>query len=321
MDGLESMNIWETVDRPEGANLIDSKLVLQVKTDTNNIPYKFKARFCVQGFSQRERIDYNEIFTLVVPRDAIWTLLVITARFDWEIDSIDITQAYLNADLHHSIYLKPPEGAEVLAGTGETQVIIMVYVDNMLITLPLRNQIDQVKGEIIDKWKITDNGLAKEFLKIIITWDCTKWTINLDQWAYIKEIIKEWIRPHEKTWTPMTHTPLKAPPDSKVDEKLKNGYPTLVGKLLWISNTVRPDILFTINVLACHMSRPMEEAMKVALLIVMYLNQTQDEVLRLGSGDGNEPAITAYTDSNWASDLNTDRRSMSSSIVKVSVAW
>ena len=209
MDGLESMNIWETVDRLEGANLVDSKLVLQVKTDANNIPYKFKARFCAHGFSQREGINYDEIFTPLVPRDAIRTLLVIAARFDWEINSIDVTQAYLNADLHHSIYLKLPEGAEVLAskvyklikslyglkqssrewhkeldthlqclgfypllnipcvylrGAGETQVIIVVYVDDMLITLPLQNQINQVKGEIIDKWKITDNGLAKEFV-------------------------------------------------------------------------------------------------------------------------------------------------------------
>ncbi|SYW75361.1 uncharacterized protein UBRO2_00596 [Ustilago bromivora] len=116
MDGLESMQIWETIDRPEGATLVDSKLVLQVKTDANNIPYKFKARFCVHGFSQREGIDYDEIFTPVVPKDAIQMLLTITARFNWEIDSIDVTQAYLNADLHHHIYLKPLEGAEVPAG-------------------------------------------------------------------------------------------------------------------------------------------------------------------------------------------------------------
>ncbi|CCF51334.1 uncharacterized protein UHO2_04152 [Ustilago hordei] len=115
----------------------------------------------------------------------------------------------------------------------------------------------------------------------------------------------------------MTHTLLKAPPDSKVNEKLKNRYPTLVGKLLWIANMVRLDISFTINALAHHMFRPMEEAMKAVLQVILYLNQTQNEVLRLGGGDGNEPAITTYMDSNWALDLNTDRRSTSSSIVKV----
>ncbi|CCF52175.1 hypothetical protein NDA11_002718 [Ustilago hordei] len=79
MDGLESMQVWETVDRLEGTTLVDSKLVLQVKTDADNVPYKFKARFCAHGFSQKAGIDYDEIFTPVIPKDAIRTLLTIAA--------------------------------------------------------------------------------------------------------------------------------------------------------------------------------------------------------------------------------------------------
>ncbi|KAJ1594810.1 hypothetical protein NDA11_005710 [Ustilago hordei] len=214
MDGLASMHIWETVDWPTNMNLIDLKLVLQVKTDTNSIPYKFKARFCMCGFSQKEGIDFDKIFTLVVPRDAILAILTIAAKYDWEVDSIDITQVYLNADLHHNVYLKLPEGVEVLAGKvykllkslyglkqsgwewhkeldthlqqqgffpllnipcmylrgmGTSQVIIAVYMDDMLIVSPQRDQVDQTKKAIIDRWKITDNGLATEFLKIKIT--------------------------------------------------------------------------------------------------------------------------------------------------------
>ncbi|KAJ1602658.1 hypothetical protein NDA14_007782 [Ustilago hordei] len=277
MNGLESMNIWETVDRPEGVNLVDFKLVLQVKMDANNIPYKFKSRFCACGFSQREGIDYNEIFTPVIPRDAIRTLLVIATRFDWELDLINVMQAYLNTELHHHIYLKLPE-----------------------------DQVDLVKGEIICKWKITDNRPVMEFLKIKIMQDWIKQMIDLDQWVYIQNIIREWNQLHEKTWIPMTRTLLKAPPDSTIDKRLRTKYPTLIGKLLWIANMVRPDTSFAVNALVCHMSRPTEEAMQAALWVIMYLNQMQDEVLRLGGRDGTKPAITTYTDSNWASDLNAD---------------
>ncbi|KAJ1022915.1 hypothetical protein NDA13_004964 [Ustilago tritici] len=283
MDGLESMHIWETMDRPKNTSLVDSKLVLQVKTGVNNVPYKFKARFCVCGFSQKEGIDFDKIFAPVVPRDAIWTILMITAKFKWEVDSVDITQAYLNANLHHDIYLKPPEGAEVpvgkvyklikslyelkqssrewhkeldthlqrlgffpllnvpciyLRGAGVSQVLITVYVDDMLIVSPQRDQIDWAKKAIITNWKITDNGPAKEFLKIKITQDWEKRIINLDQCTYIKEIVKEWFQPHEKTWAPMIHTQLKATHNKEIDNKLKARYLVLVGKLLWISNTV-----------------------------------------------------------------------------------
>ncbi|SOV04243.1 uncharacterized protein UDID_17034 [Ustilago sp. UG-2017a] len=71
MDGLKSMYIWETMDKPKDTNLVNSKLVLQVKTNANHVPYKFKARFCVHGFSQKEGIEFDEIFAPVVPRDTI----------------------------------------------------------------------------------------------------------------------------------------------------------------------------------------------------------------------------------------------------------
>ncbi|SAM85299.1 uncharacterized protein UBRO_20892 [Ustilago bromivora] len=115
----------------------------------------------------------------------------------------------------------------------------------------------------------------------------------------------------------MTHTPLKPPPNLETNGELKARCPILIGKLLWILNTVRLDISFAVNSLAHHMSKPTEEAMQAALQLVKYLNQTQDEVLRLGSGNEDKLAIVTYTDLNWASDLNTDRWSTSGSIIKV----
>ncbi|SPC64632.1 uncharacterized protein UHOD_11970 [Ustilago sp. UG-2017b] len=249
MEGLNSMHIWEVVDTPKNAHLVDSKLVLNIKTDANGMPYKFKARFCTCGFSQWEGLDYMEIFAPVVPHDTIWTVLVIAARHNWEIDSIDIKQVYLNTKLEHEIYLKPPEGANV----------------------------DTVKQSIVNKWQIEDNGPAKEFLKIKITRDWRNRTIDLNQRVYIKDIIKEWIQPKEKAWTPMTMTPAKAPMDHVIGSNIKHWYPKLVGKLLWVSSTVRPDICYAVNTLTCHMSHPTEQAMQVVLHVIRYLNQTKDE--------------------------------------------
>ncbi|SPC61212.1 uncharacterized protein UHOD_11255 [Ustilago sp. UG-2017b] len=102
----------------------------------------------------------------------------------------------------------------------------------------------------------------------------------------------------------MTDTPPTTSPDFEANQDLKAKYPVLVGKLLWISNTVQLDISFAVNTLAHHMSKPTKDTMQAALRVVKYLNQMQGEVLRLGSGKGDEPVIFAYTDSNWASDLS-----------------
>ncbi|KAJ1603603.1 hypothetical protein NDA14_004381 [Ustilago hordei] len=80
------------------------------------IPIKYKARFCTRGFSQRPSVDYDKIFAPVVPQDAICTILTVAAWKDWELDSINVTQAYLNTNLHHEVFLKPPEGADIPKG-------------------------------------------------------------------------------------------------------------------------------------------------------------------------------------------------------------
>ncbi|CCF49512.1 hypothetical protein NDA11_001720 [Ustilago hordei] len=119
----------------------------------------------------------------------------------------------------------------------------------MLIAAPQRSQVDAIKQVIVKKWKIEDNGSVKEFLNVKITCDQENQTIYLDQKAYIKEVVDKWIQPNKKTWTPMTATPTKASADTKVQEDLQWKYPMLVGKLLWVSNTIWPNICYAVNTL------------------------------------------------------------------------
>ena len=65
------------------------------------------------------------------------------------------------------------------------------------------------------------------------------------------------------------------------------------------------------------MSQLTEEAMQAVLCVVRYLNQTQDDVLHIGGTNTNESVIETYTDVNWASDPNANRKSTSGLIMKV----
>ena len=95
----------------------------------------------------------------------------------------------------------------------------------------------------------------------------------------------------------------------------KRPFQELVGKLIWLSNTVRPDIAFAVGQCARHMTAPNTKAMDQALRITQYLNQTAKRTLHLGGHHTNANAITTYTDSNWASDILTERRSTSGSAI------
>ncbi|SYW74107.1 uncharacterized protein UHO2_00972 [Ustilago hordei] len=108
LEGLEAMGTWEVMDLPVSMNTVDTKWVLKVKTDANLVPTKFKARLIARGFTQRKGVDYTEIFAPVAPIQSIRGVLAVAAVQDWEVDSINVKQAYLNSILQHNVYLKPP---------------------------------------------------------------------------------------------------------------------------------------------------------------------------------------------------------------------
>ncbi|SYW81719.1 uncharacterized protein UHO2_00223 [Ustilago hordei] len=71
LDGLKAMDTWEIVDLPKGMHAINTHWVLKIKTDANLILMKFKARLVARGFTQREGIDYTEVFVPVTPIQSI----------------------------------------------------------------------------------------------------------------------------------------------------------------------------------------------------------------------------------------------------------
>ena len=53
--------VWNLVDPPDGAKIIDCKWIYKLKADEI-----FKARLVAEGFRQTHGIDYDETFSLVV---------------------------------------------------------------------------------------------------------------------------------------------------------------------------------------------------------------------------------------------------------------
>ena len=75
-------------------------------------PPRFKARLVAKGFTQREGLDYNDIFAPVVKYKTMRLMLAMVAVFDWELEQMDVKTAFLHGDLKETIYMRQPLGFE-----------------------------------------------------------------------------------------------------------------------------------------------------------------------------------------------------------------
>jgi phosphoenolpyruvate-protein kinase (PTS system EI component) len=94
-------------DLPADANKMRGRFVLTIKHKGTNEEV-LKARFVVQGFCDSEKSTI--VHTAVLARQASTRVVVSLARaFGWDIQSHDVTQAYLQAEgMNREVYIKPP---------------------------------------------------------------------------------------------------------------------------------------------------------------------------------------------------------------------
>jgi hypothetical protein len=85
--------------------------VFKVKHNANGSVEHYKVHLVAKGFSQRPGVDFNETFAPTTKWAALRVIFALTALEDWELESIDISNAYLNGELKDvKVYMRQPEG-------------------------------------------------------------------------------------------------------------------------------------------------------------------------------------------------------------------
>ena len=104
---------WELTQLPPGKRAIGSRWVFKIKRTPEGLIDKYKRRVVAQGFSQVPGIHYNEVFASTACMAAMQAVIAIATAEDLELESVDISTAFLNGDIDAEIYMKIPEGLEV----------------------------------------------------------------------------------------------------------------------------------------------------------------------------------------------------------------
>jgi hypothetical protein len=113
MNSCMEKHVWTLVPRselPRGANVLPIKWVFKQKTDSNGNVTEFKARVTPKGFRQKEGQDYFEVYARTGMYKSMRCGLSLAARWDHELDQMDVPTAFLNADVDEEIYTEIPDG-------------------------------------------------------------------------------------------------------------------------------------------------------------------------------------------------------------------
>ena len=77
--------MWDVVPTLEGKSVVSSKWIDKIKHVVDGSIEKFKARFVVRGFSQKEGVDNEETFAPVARYTSIRVVLYVALEMGWRI--------------------------------------------------------------------------------------------------------------------------------------------------------------------------------------------------------------------------------------------
>ena len=204
---------------------------------------------------------------------------------------------FVQCQSDHTLFVKHfPEGK---------LAIIIVYVDDIILTGDHEEKIDLLKKLLTKEFEIKDLGNLKYFLGMEIA--RSKKGIAISQHKYVLDLLNEigmlGCKPAE---TPMDTTVKLEESDGSAPVD-KGRYQRLVGKLIYLSHT-RPDIGFSVSVVSQFMNNPTEKHMTAVIRILRYLKMTPGKGLFFQRTTKKE--IEIFSDADWAGSV-TDRRSTS----------
>jgi hypothetical protein len=183
-------------------------------------------------------------------------------------------------------------------------VYILVFVDDIMVICSDKTVSAQVKTDLMKRFDIRDLGNITRFIGIRVT--RYEKLIKIDQTNMINEMVKKFNMDDAKTKIiPMSPSIklVKTVPGNELNT-VKFPYRELIGSLLYVSVCTRPDISYSVGVLARHMSNPSLEHWHAAKDVLRYLSGTADYGIYYGNG---ELSLSGFCDADYAGDLSTRR--------------
>ena len=105
LESIMAKHTWELVELPRKCMTIGCKWVFKKKLKVDGTIDKFKARLVAKEYTQKEEINYFDIYSPVTRLSTIRILIVMASIHKLIVHQMDVNTAFLNGDLDEEIYM------------------------------------------------------------------------------------------------------------------------------------------------------------------------------------------------------------------------
>jgi hypothetical protein len=203
-----------------------------------------------------------------------------------------------------------------------------VFVDDITLAGKDPSKLDSVIQELSKHFKLRDLGPTTQLLGIEIHRDRPNRSLSLSQSQFITNLLTEHglqdCKPVATPLNPGSHLSSSMSPqnDAEASEMRQYPYISVVGSLMYLALTTRPDIAYAAGVLARFNSNPGLAHWQAVKHILRYLKGTVHHKLVYSPSDSSEPFIT-YSDSDHGGNPDNGK-STGGYVVKIgtgAVSW
>ncbi|UYV71448.1 hypothetical protein LAZ67_8003257 [Cordylochernes scorpioides] len=215
-------------------------------------------------------------------------------KLDNELKNLGLKQ--LQSD--NCVYIKHDEGI----------LLVAIYVDDLIIAAEREDTLKSFKESMKRIFKIKDLGGINCCLGIRIQMK-EDGSISIDQERYIEELLAKYRMKEAKPISTPMDSNSKLTKISSIEgenEPVKKvEYQSLIGSLIYLSVSTRPDIAYAVSALGQFSNDPRRQHWNAAKRVLRYLKGTS--CLRITYRKSNE-ALHGYADADWGGNL-VDRKS------------
>ncbi|GJW32164.1 putative ribonuclease H-like domain-containing protein [Tanacetum coccineum] len=201
--------VWTLVDLPNGKRAIGTKWVFRNKKDERGIVVRNKARLVAQGYTQEERINYDEVFAPVAKIEAIRLFLAYALFMRFIVYQMDVNSAFLYEKALYGLHQAPRAWYATLStyllengfrrGTIDKTLfikkdkddilLVQVYVDNIIFGSTKKSLCVKFEQMMHKRFQMSSIGELTFFLGLQVKQKDGGFFISQDK--YVADILKK----------------------------------------------------------------------------------------------------------------------------------